>query len=407
MARPSSSSRIYVGNLPENIREGELRDLFSKYGRIRNIDIKVGRTSNGTAYAFIEFDHVRDAEDAVDSRDGYRFCGSRLRVEFTGDRRPRRHLYGGGAPKRSEYRVIVTNLPTSASWQDLKDHMRSAGEVGYANIEDNRGIVEYSNEDDMRYAIKKLDKSVFQNPFHRATIRVRVQSHDSSSRSRSRSRSRSYSRSYSRRKRSTSPRQKDKALRRRSKSPRQRRHRSRSYSHSDSEPRQRSVSSRSHSRSHSRSRSPSHSEKRSVDRNMEEKRLGSGSRERSISGDRNDAKRDRESIKDESPAKRSDVSERNSEERDKDRRTRDREEEASDEERQVKVPRKENEKEEEQNKNDKVDQKRSKSEEKSEDKETKEESTKNEKIEDRNESLENTTVDANEVKAGSRSNSPT
>lgn len=33
-------SRIYVGNLPMDVRERELDDLFYKYGRIRDIEIK-------------------------------------------------------------------------------------------------------------------------------------------------------------------------------------------------------------------------------------------------------------------------------------------------------------------------------------------------------------------------------
>lgn len=35
-------SRIFIGNLPMDVRERELEDLFHKYGRIRNIDMKVG-----------------------------------------------------------------------------------------------------------------------------------------------------------------------------------------------------------------------------------------------------------------------------------------------------------------------------------------------------------------------------
>jgi hypothetical protein len=31
--------------------------------------------------------------------------------------------------------VIVTGLPTSASWQDLKDHMRQAGDVCYTDVD--------------------------------------------------------------------------------------------------------------------------------------------------------------------------------------------------------------------------------------------------------------------------------
>lgn len=36
-------SRVYVGNLPVDVRERELDDVFSRYGGISSIDIKGGR----------------------------------------------------------------------------------------------------------------------------------------------------------------------------------------------------------------------------------------------------------------------------------------------------------------------------------------------------------------------------
>ena len=48
--------RIYVGNLPSDIRERELDDLFYKYGKIRCIDLK---TRRGSPFAFVEFDDPR------------------------------------------------------------------------------------------------------------------------------------------------------------------------------------------------------------------------------------------------------------------------------------------------------------------------------------------------------------
>lgn len=36
-------SRVYVGNLPIDVRERELDDIFSRYGSISSIDIKGGR----------------------------------------------------------------------------------------------------------------------------------------------------------------------------------------------------------------------------------------------------------------------------------------------------------------------------------------------------------------------------
>ena len=142
--------------------------------------------------------------------------------------------------RQTEYRVIVTGLPPSASWQDLKDHMRKAGDVVYTDV-DHRGggIVHYGtrytllhmlnsvsfsplvlrhrmlvfscstsshravyclysrlpvvysaiSRDDMDYALRKLDESEFRNPFDKSYIRVlphRGARRDSRSRSRSR-----------------------------------------------------------------------------------------------------------------------------------------------------------------------------------------------------------------------------
>lgn len=109
-------------------------------------------------------------------RDGYEFDGQRIRVEFPrggqgGGRSGGRGGFGGGGghgrgppPRRSEYRVLVSGLPPTGSWQDLKDHMRDAGDVQFTDVfKDGTGIVEYSRYDDMKYAIKHLDDSKFRS----------------------------------------------------------------------------------------------------------------------------------------------------------------------------------------------------------------------------------------------------
>lgn len=37
------STRVYVGNLPSDVTSRELDDLFYRYGRIRDIDVKMPR----------------------------------------------------------------------------------------------------------------------------------------------------------------------------------------------------------------------------------------------------------------------------------------------------------------------------------------------------------------------------
>ena len=60
--------------------------------------------------------------------------------------------------------MLVSGLPPTGSWQDVKDHMREAGEVIYADVfRDGTGVVEFSHKDDMEWAVKNLDDSKFKS----------------------------------------------------------------------------------------------------------------------------------------------------------------------------------------------------------------------------------------------------
>ena len=222
--------RIYVGNLPPDVRDKEIEDLFYKYGRIRNIILK---NQKGPPFAFVEFDDARDADDAVRGRSGYNFDGYKLRVEHPRGDRDRRGgggRFGGGGyggsdrggyrsdrgggsrppqynsysfrhgvppARRTEHRVIVSGIPSTGSWQDLKDHMREAGDVCYADVSrDGTGVVEFMNREDMKFAIRHLDDTKFRShDGDSAYIRVKAEREGSGSPRRSESRSRSRSRS--------------------------------------------------------------------------------------------------------------------------------------------------------------------------------------------------------------------
>merc|ERR1711976_118274 len=241
------STRVYMGGIPPRTREKDIERFFKKNGRIRDILIK-------SKYAFIEFDDYRDADDAVYDLHGTGFLGDRVTCEIakgtphgrdkdrwgsgggrSGRRsrsrsRDRRGGGGGrdgnrpmgldkyGPPTRTDNRVIVENLSSRVSWQDLKDFMRSAGEVTYADAHKSRrneGVVEFARYEDVQNAIDKLDDTELNG--RRIKIVDDSRKGKKRSRSRSRSRSKSRSRSRSRRGRSRSDSRKKSRSRTRSK----------------------------------------------------------------------------------------------------------------------------------------------------------------------------------------------
>uniref|UniRef100_A0A6G1S5I8 Serine/arginine-rich splicing factor 4 n=1 Tax=Aceria tosichella TaxID=561515 RepID=A0A6G1S5I8_9ACAR len=211
--------RVYIGKFSHHVRERDIERFFRQEGKIREVLMKEG-------FAFVEFEHTTDAEAAVKHLDGRDLNGDRVHVEFAKGppRTPRDGMRGGsmgmggrglsrrdgpprrdfrndrggsgrdrgdrddsrsggrsgggsssvgggisyaekyGPPRNTDYRVIVENLSSRVSWQDLKDLMRQAGEVTFADAhkrERNMGIVDFASLKDMLHAIDTLNDTDF------------------------------------------------------------------------------------------------------------------------------------------------------------------------------------------------------------------------------------------------------
>ncbi|KAK3573001.1 hypothetical protein QTP86_012040 [Hemibagrus guttatus] len=251
-----SGCRVFIGRLSPHARERDVEKFFKGYGRIREINLKNG-------FGFVEFDDHRDADDAVYELNGKELCNERVTIEHARSRRGRgggggagsrfSPRFGGyrqsrsagsryGPPVRTEHRIIVENLSSRISWQDLKDLMRKVGDVTFVDAHranKNEGeviyrvtftlnpevkmrclnkpfvcvrVVEFATHSDMKNAIEKLNGTELNGrklKLYEDRKRSRSRSRSrSSSRSRSRSRSKSASRSHSREDKRESKREK-------------------------------------------------------------------------------------------------------------------------------------------------------------------------------------------------------
>ncbi|KAI9294037.1 hypothetical protein K502DRAFT_331027 [Neoconidiobolus thromboides FSU 785] len=301
------STRLFFGHLATGTHERDIEKLLKGYGEIVEISLL-------ERFGFVEFRSSSDAKEVQREFDGKTFRGERLVVEYAKSRHPRDRQRNNnndrsnnndrnndrrrGPPTRTDNRLLIRNLSSRANWQDLKDLMRRAGEVCFADAHkehQGEGIVEFEKYDDMKYALDKFQNYEFRGRRLEIIDDSRSHSRRSSRRNYSKSRSRS-----PRRHRERSPRRSPRRSYRRSRSPsrsrsprRSRRspspRRGRDSRRSDSPRRGRSYSGSNRSRSPYQRRD-SNADRRSPTPDRKDNEFSPRPHEREASPDKNDTR---------------------------------------------------------------------------------------------------------------------
>ena len=72
---------IYVGNLPYNLTDDELRDAFAAFGTVTSAKIIMDKYSGRSkGFGFVEMDNDSEAEEAIKKLDNSDMKGRNLRV---------------------------------------------------------------------------------------------------------------------------------------------------------------------------------------------------------------------------------------------------------------------------------------------------------------------------------------
>mmetsp|Transcript_53076 Transcript_53076/g.123546 ORF Transcript_53076/g.123546 Transcript_53076/m.123546 type:complete len:244 (-) Transcript_53076:84-815(-) len=204
-----NATQVYVGNLPYELKWQELKDHFKAVGAVESARIL---TDNGTDWGrsrgvgIVQFKTEASAQAAVAELNGSELQGRSIVVDpWTGSSgkwkqeqkdngkgkgngkgkdnggckglslgKGGKGKGGGGFGGRvhevhGENLVYVGNLPYEVKWQDLKDHMKQAGNVEFCNVltEDGTefgrskgvGCVRFSTEAEVQNAIAMLNES--------------------------------------------------------------------------------------------------------------------------------------------------------------------------------------------------------------------------------------------------------
>ena len=99
--------KLYVGNLPFQTEEQDLRDLFASAGTVDSINvIRDQATGQARGFAFVEMSSDEDAQNAIASLNNYQLGGRALTVNEARPKPQRSAGFGGGGNgrRRSEPR---------------------------------------------------------------------------------------------------------------------------------------------------------------------------------------------------------------------------------------------------------------------------------------------------------------
>ena len=85
---------IYVGNLPYNIVEEDLREIFEEYGEVSTVKIISDKlTGRSKGFGFVEMDDNQEATKAIEELNNAELGGRNIKVN---ESRPRSNDSRGG-----------------------------------------------------------------------------------------------------------------------------------------------------------------------------------------------------------------------------------------------------------------------------------------------------------------------
>ncbi|KAJ4955278.1 hypothetical protein NE237_012061 [Protea cynaroides] len=151
LARPPHGSEVFIGGLPREVTEDDLRDLCEPIGNISEIRLMKDKdTGESKGYAFITFKSKDLAQKAIEELHDREFKGRTLRCSLS---QAKHRLFIGNIPKswtEAELRKIIEeNGPGVENIELLKDPQNPSRNRGFA-------FIEYYNNACADYARQKM-----------------------------------------------------------------------------------------------------------------------------------------------------------------------------------------------------------------------------------------------------------
>ena len=93
---------IYCGNLPYNVVEEDLREIFEEYGEVASVKIINDKlTGRSKGFGFVEMDDDNEARKAIEELNNAELSGRNIKVNESRPRSNDNRGGGGGGGRRN------------------------------------------------------------------------------------------------------------------------------------------------------------------------------------------------------------------------------------------------------------------------------------------------------------------
>ncbi|KAM5225191.1 RNA-binding protein 4B isoform 2-T10 [Hipposideros larvatus] len=143
--------KLFIGNLPREATEQEIRSLFEQYGKVLECDIIKN-------YGFVHIEDKTAAEDAIRNLHHYKLHGVNINVEASKNK------------SKASTKLHVGNISPTCTNQELRAKFEEYGPVIECDIVKDYAFVHMERAEDAVEAIRGLDNTEFQGSVHGAAL---------------------------------------------------------------------------------------------------------------------------------------------------------------------------------------------------------------------------------------------
>jgi nucleolin len=166
-APSKGNTELYIANLKYSISTSDIKKRFEKYGDVENVKLLKDSEGRSRGIAFVKFNSIQNAEDALKEENGKEWETRPLKINFAGDkpkssgasRPPERRSRDS---KGNETVVFVGNISFDTDKKTLTEFFKECGEIRELRLAmrddgKSKGFahIEFASKDGMKSALKK------------------------------------------------------------------------------------------------------------------------------------------------------------------------------------------------------------------------------------------------------------